>query len=90
MLKMKSLKEVQGKKVYTEQGDYFGDIEEAFIQNNKVYGWKIKSTQTSLLAKVMTGAKGVIIPHPLINSIGDIMIISKSAMPTTNSEEKVE
>ena len=90
MLKMKSLNDTCGRKVYTETGDYFGDIEEAFIQDNKIYGWKIKSTQASVLSKMMSGAKGVIVPQPLLKAIGDIVIISKSAIPSLDEEEQKE
>jgi sporulation protein YlmC with PRC-barrel domain len=33
------------------------------------------------LNKVLGSAKGVIIPHNLVKSIGDIMIINRSAIP---------
>ncbi|VVB75300.1 Uncharacterised protein [Candidatus Tiddalikarchaeum anstoanum] len=81
MVKLVSLNETKGRKVYTELGDFFGEVEEGFIQNNKVYGWKIKSTNNSLLSKIMSSAKGVIIPQGLVNAIGDVMIISKTAVP---------
>lgn len=87
MLKLKSVNETFGKKVYTELGDYFGDVEESFIQNNKVYGWKIKSTSSSLLQKMVSGAKGVIIPHQLVRAVGDIMIIAKSSIPSYEEKE---
>ncbi len=88
---MKSLNDTCGRKVFTETGEYFGDIEEAFVQNNKIYGWKINSTNDSILSKMMSGAKGVIVPQPLIRAIGDIVIISKSAIPSLNEEaEHVE
>jgi sporulation protein YlmC with PRC-barrel domain len=92
MVKLVSLNETKGRKVYTELGDYFGEVEEGFVQNNKIYGWKIRSTSNSLLSRLMNAAKGVIIPHALVNAVGDIMIISKSAIPAytekDNSEKK--
>lgn len=87
MLRLKSLNDTCGRKVYTEAGEYFGDIEEAFVQNNKIYGWKIKSTSQSLLSKMMSGAKGVIVPQPLLRAIGDIVIISKSAVPSSDASD---
>ncbi|KKK76563.1 hypothetical protein LCGC14_2862350, partial [marine sediment metagenome] len=35
---VKKLSEVIGSKVYTDSGDYFGEIEEANIHDNKVEG----------------------------------------------------
>jgi len=32
--------------------------------------------------------KGVIVPHQLVKSIGDVMIISKAAVPSYNPEEE--
>ncbi len=90
VLKLKSLNETCGIKVYTESGDYFGDVEDARVKDNKIDGWKIRSTPNSLLARVMSGAKGVIIPHPLVKAIGDIMIISKSAIPSMDTEDQTK
>jgi len=52
-----------------------------------VFGWRVKATKNSFLTKVLGSAKGVIVPHPLVKSIGDIMIISKSAVPSYNPED---
>lgn len=90
MLKMKSINNTKGKRVYTELGDYFGDVEEGYIQNNRIHGWKIKSTSNSLLSKIMRGAKGVIVPQGLIQAIGDIMIISKSSIPSYEEKSDIE
>ena len=40
--------------------------------------------------KVLGNAKGVIVPHQLVKSIGDIVIISKSAVPAYNPDEEEE
>ena len=41
-MRVKKITEVLGSKVYTDSGDYFGEIEEANLQENKIDGWKIK------------------------------------------------
>lgn len=87
MLKMKKITETFDMRVFTDGGDYFGDIEETIITSNKVFGWRVKATKNSFLNKVLGAAKGVIVPHQLVKSIGDIMIISKSAIPSYNPEE---
>ncbi|MBU0457527.1 MAG: PRC-barrel domain-containing protein [Nanoarchaeota archaeon] len=84
MLKMKKVTETYDLKVFTDAGDYFGDIEDSIIQGNKVFGWKIKATKNSFLSKVLGSAKGVIVPHQLVKAVGDILIISKNAAPTSN------
>lgn len=81
MLKMKKMSETYEMRVFTDTGDYFGDVEEAIIQNTKISGWRVRATKNSFLSKVLGSAKGVIIPHNLVKSIGDIMIINRSAIP---------
>lgn len=88
MLKMKRITEAYEMKVFTDSGEYFGDIEESIVTNNKVFGWRVRSTRNSFLNKILGTAKGVIVPHQLVKSIGDIMIISKSAVPSYTPEQE--
>ncbi len=90
MLKLKRITTTYDMKVFTDQGDYFGDIEETILTSNKVFGWRVRSTKNSFLNKVLGSAKGVIVPHQLVKSIGDIMIISKAAIPSYSHEEEPE
>ena len=87
MLKMKKITETFNMRVFNDNGDYFGDIEEAIVTNTKIFGWKVRATKNSILLRVLGGAKGVIVPHHLVKSIGDIMIISKQAMPSYNPDD---
>ncbi|MCF7865865.1 photosystem reaction center subunit H [Candidatus Woesearchaeota archaeon] len=88
MLKMKKITETYEMRVFTDQGDYFGDIEEAIVTNTKIFGWKVRATKNSFLNKILGSAKGVIVPHQLVKSVGDIMIISKSAVPSYNTDDE--
>lgn len=90
MLKMKRLTEAYDMRVFTDEADYFGDVEEVIITNNKVFGWRVKASRGSFLQKVLGNAKGVIVPHQLVKSIGDIMIISKQAVPAYTPSEDEE
>jgi sporulation protein YlmC with PRC-barrel domain len=90
MLKMKKITETFDMKVFTDTGDYFGDVEEAIITQNKVYGWRVKATKNSFLSKVLGSAKGVVVPHQLVKAIGDIVIISKAAVPSYSEENEEE
>lgn len=82
MLQMKNLSEVRDLKVYTDSGDLFGEIEEAIIKKNRIDAWKVRAVRDSFLAKTMPNAKGVIIPHQLVKSIGNIMIVARAAAPS--------
>ena len=87
MLKMKRISETFEMKVFTDTGDYFGDVEESILTATKVFGWKVKATKNSFLTKVLGSAKGVIVPHQLVKAVGDILIISKTAVPSYSGEE---
>lgn len=88
MLKMKRISETYDMRVFTDAGDYFGNIEESILTNTKIFGWKVRATKNSFLNKVLGSAKGVIVPHQLVKSTGDIMIISKTAIPSYKDEEE--
>ena len=88
MLKMKKISETYDMKVFTDTGDYFGDIEESIMTSTKVFGWKVKATKNSFLNKVLGSAKGVIVPHQLVKAVGDILIISKTAVPSYSAEDE--
>lgn len=89
-MRIKKVTDVIGAKVYTDSGDYFGEVEEANLFENKIDGWRIRvgGAVTSLIG----GARGVIIPHQFVNAISDIFIINKSALPSSeqNFEEVSE
>ncbi|MBW2970991.1 PRC-barrel domain-containing protein [Candidatus Woesearchaeota archaeon] len=85
---MKKISETYDMKVFTDSGDYFGDVEESILTKNKVFGWRVKATRNSYLNKILGSAKGVIVPHQLVKSVGDVMIISKAAIPNYGPEEE--
>lgn len=80
MLRIKKISEVVGKHVYTSEGDYFGQIEEVNLVDNKIEGWRIRVG--SGLAGSLGGARGVIIPHQFVKAIGDVFIITKASFPS--------
>ena len=90
MLKMLRISETYNMKVFTNTGEYFGDVEESILTKNKVFGWRVKATKNSFLNRVLGSAKGVIIPHQLVKAIGDIFIISKAAVPSYKNDDDEE
>ena len=83
-MRIKKVSEVVGLKVYTDSGDFFGEIEEVNLHENKIDGWRIKvsGSMTSLIG----GARGVIIPHQFVRAISDVFIINKTALPSPESD----
>ncbi|HLC53098.1 MAG TPA: PRC-barrel domain-containing protein [Candidatus Nanoarchaeia archaeon] len=84
MLRIKKISEVIGKHVYTSEGDYFGQVEEVSLVDNKIEGWRIKIGPG--LMGVLGGARGVIIPHQFVKAIGDVFIINKASLPARGDE----
>ena len=87
MLKIKKISEVLGKQVYTSDGDYFGQVEEVNLADNKIDGWKIRMSQGFI--SILGGARGVIIPHQFVKSIGDVFVVNSAAFrsaPPASSE----
>ncbi len=83
-MRVKKITDVVGLKVYTDSGEFFGEIEEVNLVDNKVDGWRIKvgGPVTSLIG----GARGVIIPHQFVKAIGDVFVINKGALPSQEAE----
>lgn len=90
MLKMRKVSQCYDLRVYTDSGDYFGDVEDCIVQGNKLSGWKIKATKNSFLSGALGSAKGVIVPHQLVKAIGDVLVISKGAVPGSSAPEGEE
>ncbi len=82
-MRVKKISEVIGTKVYTDGGDFFGEIEEANLQDNKIDGWRIRVGGSVM--SLIGGARGVIIPHQFVRAVSDIFIINKSALPSQDS-----
>ena len=88
MLKIKNVRDVLGLKVFTDGGDFFGEIEEVNLADNKVDGWRIKVSRESNLAAFLGGARGLIVPHQFVKAIGDVVVVSKAAIPAKDMAEE--
>jgi len=79
MLQLNKLSEAYDLRVYTDKGEFFGEVEEAIVSKSRISGWKIKSSRNSYLSKMLDGgAKGVIVPHRLVRAVSDVMLISST------------
>ncbi len=85
MLKIKKISEVIGKRVYTDSGDFFGEIEEVNLVENKVDSWRIKVAGG--LGSFLGGARGVVIPHQFVKAIGDVFVVSRASLPIQEESE---
>lgn len=87
MLKIKRLSEVIGKRVFTDAGDMFGVVEELNLADNKIDGWRIVVSRDSGMMSLLGGARGIIVPHQFIKAIGDVIVISRNAVPVQAGDE---
>lgn len=88
MLKIRKVSEILGMKVFTDAGDYFGEVEEVNLVENKIDGWRIKIARESTLSPFLGGARGLIVPHQFLKAIGDVVVVSKSAVPSKEEAEE--
>ena len=85
MLRIKKISEMIGKHVYTSDADYFGQIEEVNLAENKIESWRVRAGAGFM--SNLGGARGVIIPHQFVKAIGDVFIVSSSAFKMGSKEE---
>ena len=83
-MRVRKISEVLGFRVFTDSGDFFGEVEEANIRDNRIDGWRIRVGGS--VSSLIGGARGVIIPHNFVKAISDVFIISKAALPSQSSE----
>ena len=88
MLKVKKITDVIGKRAYTDTGDFFGEVEESNLIENKVDSWRIRIS--SSMGNFLGGARGVIIPHQFVKAVGDVVIVSRASLPLDEGDENVE
>jgi len=88
MLRIRRINEVIGSQVFTSEGDTFGQIEEVNLSENKIDGWRIRVG--SGFARLLGGAKGVVIPHQFVKAMGDVVIINKTSLPVDTGDEAIE
>ncbi|MEK6854971.1 MAG: PRC-barrel domain-containing protein [Nanoarchaeota archaeon] len=85
MLRIKKINEIIGKNVFTSEGDFFGQVDDVNLVDNKIDGWKIKVGSGFLT--LFGGARGVIIPHQFVKAIGDVIIVNKQSLPAREEAE---
>lgn len=88
MLRVKKISDAIGKNVYTSEGDFFGQVDDVNLAENKIDGWKIKVGSTFL--SMFGGARGVVIPHQFVRAIGDIVIVNKNSLPVRAETEELQ
>ena len=90
MARFKRMSDVYDMKVFTDTGYFFGEVEEALLEENRVKSWKIKAVPGSMLSTKVRDAKGVIIPHKFFKAFGDIIIIQEVDFGNSSDDSEEE
>ena len=82
-VKVSSISETYGKDVFTNKGMFCGKVEdvECDLKRFKIRSLVVKAAKESYISNMLGDKKGIIIPFPMVESIGDIIIIKHISMP---------
>jgi sporulation protein YlmC with PRC-barrel domain len=74
---VKDISDMFGKDVFTARGYYLGKVTdlEFDLSRFKIRSLVVESAKDSMLGKMLGGRKGVIVPYPVVQAIGDVVII---------------
>jgi sporulation protein YlmC with PRC-barrel domain len=91
-IKVSSISETYGKDVFTNKGMFCGKVEdiECDLKRFKVRSLVVRAAKESYIAKMLGSKKGVIIPFPMVDSIGDVIIIKHISLPVADEDEGKE
>ena len=81
---VKDVNEMFNKDVFTNKGFYVGKVKdvEFDLSRYKVRSLVIEIARGSFLDKIIGGKRGIIVPYPIVQSVGDVVIIKHiSAAP---------
>jgi sporulation protein YlmC with PRC-barrel domain len=81
---VKDISEMFDKDVFTNKGYYAGRVKdlEFDLARFKIRSLVIEAARDSVLSRMIGGKKGVIVPYPVVEAVGDIVII-KHIIPST-------
>ena len=88
-IKIASVSETWMKDVFTDKGQYCGKVEdvECDLKRFKIRSLVVKATKGSYMGKMLGEKKGLIIPFPMVQAIGDIILVKHISAPVTEEEE---
>lgn len=85
---VKDLADMFGKDVFTIKGFYCGKVSdcELDLSRFKLRSLVIEAARDSVLGKMVGGKKGIIVPYPMVQAIGDVVIIKHIVGPEIPEE----
>ncbi len=87
---VKEVSEIFGKDVFTDKGFYCGKVNdvELDLSRFKVRSLVIAAAKGSFLGNMVGGKKGVIVPYPMVQSVGDVIVIKHITTPLPEEGDK--
>lgn len=89
---VKDVGEMFGKDVFTGKGFYAGKISdlEFDLSRFKIRSVVIEAARGGVLGQMVGGRKGVIIPYPMVQAVGDVVIIKHISSTAMGESGEVE
>lgn len=89
---VKNLLDTFGKDVFTDRGEYCGQIENVKVDLNRfrIGSIVLKADRRTYLGKILGGKKGVVIPYQFIKAVGDIVIIRHISPDSVSTGQSME
>ena len=85
----KDISDMVGKDVFTTKGYYAGKVTdiEFDLSRFKIRSLVIEAARGSVLGKMVGGKKGIIVPYPVVQAIGDVVMIKHVITSDMGMEE---
>ncbi|RLG68495.1 hypothetical protein DRN93_02725 [archaeon] len=86
---VKDISEMFGKDVFTDKGFYCGKVTdvEFDLSRFKVRSLVIAAAKGTFLGRMVGEKKGIVVPYPMVQAIGDIVLIKHIATPLPEEGE---
>ena len=90
-IKVTSVSRTWQKDVFTDRGHYCGKIEdvECDLKRFKIRSLVIRAQKGSYMNNMLGKKRGLIIPFPMVQAIGDIVIIKHISAPASSEVPEV-
>ena len=87
-ISVKDVADMFGKDVFTGKGFYAGKVSdlEFDLGRFKIRSLVVEASKGSFLGKSLGGKRGVVIPYPMVQAIGDVVIIKHIPTPDVMEE----
>ena len=88
-ISVKDVADMFGKDVFTGKGFYCGKVSdlEFDLSRFKIRALVIEAAKETFIGRMVSGKKGLIVPYPMVQAVGDIVLIKHIATPAMSEDE---